>query len=1691
MATTTPVGSNLKVAPVSLKEFNLYNQNQPSSLSDFQTPIDAAAPVSNTPSNANTAAYAAALDPMAQTGQQMIDNYKTALAEGNSYGVSGTATTAITSAVNQHMQANKQSLFDILGDPNIDDATKKAAVENTYNASHFLYSPQNMMTTKALAQPVEGQVNQEVEKVRYDMAKNTAEFNANKLEQQQILNAELSKSQPDLQQHIFDLGMNLVPFTRQYMMAKIKADQSNAPVSAFIKTFIGGLGNATADVRESIAKLPMDQQLDAAQNIANIINQHSNILISTPNDEFRRQALQSILGSQGYGTSQQVADNIGSWLDLTLLGGTAVKGARAASGAFGDIKAGVGAGTTLNDSKAFFRTFEENYAKEKAAATPDTASAVASRDAGVVPEAPYEKVNKNSLGQFQRSRETQFYDSSNGVPYQQLPAENKLSNAIRDGMRSGVQPVSYFQNIKDVNPDMTRAAFQAIALDTTEEAARAMTGTSRADAMAAAMAPEVAHVDGSVSAKVAQVDGPLTAAQDAVPAEVMDFLNRDGFTQYAQNEKAAARGYVKQNFQDAVGMTPRGEMFQYVPDMSRTTDTPQGFHFVGVYGPMNSGFSDAQEALSTAQYALRNTGVDESAIKLLRRDGDRYIPTDLSEVNALGDNHLKDYLISVNHNYQFDARTVDEAKGWQPLDVKMNFFDRVLVSSGRSGTFASHLFDKASQLDKLVVGSSVVGVDRMVGVEKAWLKHVGTMASDWKKLDKNIQQTLLDEIQDANLNSRPYEYTRLAARGIPQSGVDFLRNLQQTNDGLWFLKNQYYAKQLDKAGYTEFVHPGTNTNLPVKEIKESTAGIAPAKARQVSKVWNPDTDTVDVIKQADIDTLYSQNGRLGRLRQPVITPNGDVAEHVIIPNNPNAGFTRNFTANSKVLNYRPGYYGVQYKDPWHIVERVPDAAGNVVYEHSVATAKNTAVAQDTAARMNSTATSSTLADGKPRFFHRKAYEQDLNGGINAEYDVEQAQGMSSFKRRGKLLEDSNSNITSLASSHVANPVEVMVNQIRSLSNKVVMQDVIDAQARRGISQYAEFLPKDRFGDPVIPTDLREIRYRGGVNSSSSDIADARTTFGYVNYLRHGYANALDDGVKAGFHMVADKFGELGLGKVEEVSRGLGDKSLTNGLKSVSYYAYMGTSPLHQIVLQGQQAAMLLSLNPTWVGSLKAFSQPAYLSLRTLGIDAGHDVAQQLAKSAWGSSQAAEDAYKQFVRTGLGAAVDHQNMVSGAVNDMAENMIASARQDLVSKGLAVPRATAGFLRKIGFDAGEFYSSTMSWLAHRDMAEKMGQNVLDDAIADSIHAASRNFTGNMNAAGAMPYDKNALGFLFQYMSNQHKMLLNLATNRAIPIQTKIALGTLGTVLYGAGQWHIFDSATASLPEGEVKDAVRYGLEGWSLNKMLGFAFGGKSQIDWSSLSPFNAYNFLDSLHQMMTERTLGAMIAGSPSLNMFFGNNPRVANAYQSALAYTHLRDDYQDNSSLLQVASDFAKISSGYSAGMKAKYLLELQKKVSANGKTTDEDLDKVNAIGAALGFPTMRESQLYQVQQMMLTNKKQVEQDFNEWYRLANQHYADANLTGSDLDHAQRMLNEFYRAYGTDNPIFNEMMDKKLKQDIRDGSSNMYSAILRNCSLYNKGDCLDLINKAPFSNENDRETLKQIVTYGNQFKPELYDGKKE
>src|SRR5690606_4657239 len=110
--------------------------------------------------------------------------------------------------------------------------------------------------------------------------------------------------------------------------------------------------------------------------------------------------------------------------------------------------------------------------------------------------------------------------------------------------------------------------------------------------------------------------------------------------------------------------------------------------------------------------------------------------------------------------------------------------------------------------------------------------------------------------------------------------------------------------------------------------------------------------------------------------------------------------------------------------------------------------------------------------------------------------------------------------------------------IMSVSGRTSFRPMLEAARERFMRQYADVLPRDPQTKQVrYPQSRSEIARRGDV--TSKELADARTTYEYLHYLENGYINAIDDGIKASFHMIADMAGTKGLRSVERGAEAAG------------------------------------------------------------------------------------------------------------------------------------------------------------------------------------------------------------------------------------------------------------------------------------------------------------------------------------------------------------------------------------------------------------------------------------------------------------------------------------------------------------------------------------------------------------------------
>jgi hypothetical protein len=465
-----------------------------------------------------------------------------------------------------------------------------------------------------------------------------------------------------------------------------------------------------------------------------------------------------------------------------------------------------------------------------------------------------------------------------------------------------------------------------------------------------------------------------------------------------------------------------------------------------------------------------------------------------------------------------------------------------------------------------------------------------------------------------------------------------------------------------------------------------------------------------------------------------------------------------------------------------------------------------------------------------------------------------------------------------------------------------MRDYLEATKSRFMDQYAEMLPRDQYGRPQYPGRITDIKKREGTQRDK-DIADARTTFEYIQSLENGYINAIDEGYKALMRGVADIAGRKGHAKTEEAFHYLADSRGPMQLgRNTAFTLYLALNPLRQAIVQGHQAVQLAANFGPYMARLPGDTALVLQMKLAEGLGKELPGAKAMAKAVGRDIDEANFMLRAFEDSGLSASVDKQNLVRGSLTEFVE--YANYTGSVVGKAMK----PIEWSRKIGFDAGENINMLTSWLAHYDRRlSDTGKSWrdLDSEDLDWISAKARSYTYNMNLAGEMPYNQNWMGMQMQFMQVPHKALLQMLTDRTLTRAERARLVAFNTMMYGVpASSFMYPWMEGSLPEeGELREMVLQGLEAYTFNKMLSLATGEETILDYSGLAAADMTALWDLMAAMVTTDA-GTILAESPSGSLFFGGNPRMTNFCSVLLLrYGNFVDDVQDPVTMQRVAKD--------------------------------------------------------------------------------------------------------------------------------------------------------------------------------------------
>lgn len=1639
------------------------------SLDTLSEPVDTA-PIVNKASNRNLAAHLAVLSPDVNS----VETYRQINAELDQEAQSLTADKMVNDIRASESQITATALSEFLVDPTYDDATKQKIAKDFLDKESKRYNVRNTLSQKVLAEPIEE--NEEQAAVRLNVGAWIDEVNSFKKKEQALVNAEIMKSDASTSAAFMDIAQYLTPYMESAMVGKLVKDFRSMQETGEDATGIAAdamvlLGSAKMEIVEALKKMPVEERHKVKIALADLIRTNSSIVLADENDFAKSQFLNTFI-SEDYSETEKWVDNVTSILDMTGLGGAlsrllksvsqSGKGAKAASAAEkarsvkGEYVPKDRVDPTMGgEQPREGKTYQEkfNWTQEDAPKKQSTKARQTSTVEGEyyeVFEGDWEEVVPTDLkapGTGVRATNTIEGESrqvfeGDWQPYEgtgvKTPGTGMRTTNTYEGefetveeamnlsanklIRSNVQPVSVAENVKEVNPRKAAQIHAAAIADESGEVAEAMYGTSRTEAVANDLAPQMGNTLDITEHKPGRI--AETSAKMLDPSEdIKNFMDMRGFIWASDVEKEAARATAWNDFRNVKGVTFRTNM------SSLKVDTDTGAIFNGIYGPDNGGYRNAVEGVNHVLYSLRDFGVTPKDITLLERTPKGYRPVNLKLAPKLAEG---DYLVQVKYNWEMKPLDITSPEQWT---MKRNLFDSFagsVAAHQTMGTLSRNIFDPASMLDPRMMKSAYVAVDKASRLEQILLDKGEKFAKALKDLPKARVDGVMDYLKEANYKGLKFSPSDLRSRGFTDDEIEVVRLWRNAWDELYWLENDDVRQTLSKRGYRMLIDPVNGDKLVgrplarnmLKEIEPSDLVYDPAAQMQAPRSYN------------DLQAMYDKGEVVLQLRTP-IHQNGDIIRFVISKEQPGATYTRALNKSDQILPYREGYYKVNYKAPQFIVERVKDARGKVIYERAVSTAGTRAdaiVEAERLARVNGKSFDKTGMLTQADYYVRGDAKGDQLTDFN--FDVFNASGRSSQRYRGQRLNEANAPSYNGANhSYIENPAEALISASRNIARRVPMREWLDAMKARFNVQYKDVIGKDKYGRPHYPDSIEDINKKG--RGTDKDVRDARTAYAYIQEMENGYINQIDAAYKAVLNMLADKLGDAGKGKSEKAVRVIQEsRGPVEFSKNLAFHAYLVGHPLRQALIQAHQAVLYMPINP------KYFSQVPYDVTGLLLALHGLTDIKTAAKASRRSQQEFSDMLNDLVNSGLIASIDKQNLVRSSLSSLADEL------DKFGPYRALASAMT-YARKIGFDLGESVNMMIAFNVYRDKALREGR-VLTPAVLEEVAAEARNLSLGMNRAGDMPYNQNALGMMFQFMQAPHKMMLLAMTNRVLPRRTRLTLAgyTLAMWTLPAGTMYSLLDATDTMPENEeARKLVVEGVEAYFINTAIQAATGSSTRLDLSSLSPFDPYGMGEFVLQMFSEGPL-EIITKSPVGQLFFGNNPKITDAFRTTGQWIMGDSSYSvDEKTYADVLKSAASVFSGADAGFKAAYIMEHGKRLSYNGAESG-DLDSIAAIGQLFGFQTMEDVERAYLKQKAFKANERLKKDVKTYYDQLKRLIADEGISNKDQQFIRKVLGSgydyIYQEYGVEGKkeLFN-----LLEWDLKNNDDALVLRILKRSNM--------------------------------------------
>jgi hypothetical protein len=1660
---------------LNLSDFNNKDRSKEEMRMEAFQPRTKPSPAANASTINTIATLGAALDPSGN-----LDGAYKAITNQLSFSTSSNTLDAINQSWDQNdVQGSMDQLRTILVNPDIPDQEK----QNILYGFQTNQNPPSLGVKVAISAAEADSEGETIEgsELRAAIAAGYDEVDSYHAWAQQQINALNSEETPAFQDNVKLLAESFLPFldaADAAMFENIVGVEGTGGVGNSLQTlFIMGEGKNR--IREALDRVPVEERKPVVQALISTIKSMSGTITTNTTTLRAIRNLEQMISVNGYSQTDRWADDFFSVLDATVL----LSPLRKTLSATGDVfKAATGAQLDTEILRRGALAQEAQQASTGPITDPTrllewkpTAPDYATDVDSIIESIPSEIFNRNQLPSqtsINQIRTVISDELANGDGFSidnvidrlsitdnmtsqqvldlrasmapiQIKRRNQLNGVIPDRqgdlpevqrahISGNTQPTSVSQIYKDTNPAKARAAHEIVVRATDNRAAEVLYGTDRTSALSNDILPDVGG--GNRIRHKTEFD-EVAATPDKNIIQHID--DADGAVWASRKEKAAAKKSVINEWKNVNGLTSRSAMQTISTIKPEATELGNGIRFNQVFGPKENGFSDALAGMEYVKAALRKYGIKDSELTVLSRQPDGlYGP-----VRDGQDLRNGDFVVQVQHDYKYDPSEI----GYDGFDVSplWKFIPIPDVKAlTREGGVTQMVIPKSVNIDKNAYTAGVSAADKASGLQKQMLEYGKRVADGFKKLGKQ-QQSLVDQyIRIANDEEIVFNAANIRAAGISEDGLKVLNDWKTVQDTIWVLENRDVNRTLRNRGYEYFVNKATDTQLLIKQEARGSAVYGRDYLLPDGKVGK--------MTNTELDELYAGGGYIGSLRKAEDF-NGETVTHVVVKNNATEGYGRRIRDDDTTLGYRDGYYHVRYTDPYYITVKSPDGTTK-----TIARAETRKDAEAELMRLR------TLKDG-----NEYDWKYDRNIGMDArfddELDVQFNSGRSSQRLRGKRLTRVGHDKT-LSDAGMESPIDSLVRSIASISNRVAFRDVLEADKRRWITSFKGLLPANE--SYKFPETIDAIRSGPGAN-------EARHAWRYIQGLQDGYANLLDDASKMFFNWSADVASSKGWGWVEKVGRTAARANPSSAARLTAFRLFLAANPLRQLPLQMAPAIPIIaSLNPQ--GFVKVFRQAPVLGAWHRGVDAATTL--KISKMSGLSVDEMNDLIKDYELSGMSAAVN-------AHSYLADDLARLADRNVVQRAATIAGTPLKVAQKAGFDLGEQTLMTTVWISERDrMLRRLGKKSLDATEREELTAKVRAITGDMNRGGDMPYNSNSFSVIMQFLQNPHKIASGLILgHRNLTVSERARLIAGYTVTFGVPTVFFVDQFVDGIlpPEKvEQRELIKGGMANLLLNRFLTSLSGEDTNVDFSgSLQPFSTEPLTEFVGGLITG-TIPEMLAGSAAPSLL-SDGGRIRN-FIEAVAAPFVPGNYENVDEYKQIGLTFLQLFTGLSNTMKAQYMLESGKIVTAKGQVVDDDISHMEALMKAAGFQTMDEVQYWAGNKLAWEASDQLDNDIKQLVDGLFGLYTRENLSVSDMKQYQSVMAEASRVFNGNVAIMNKVADY-YKMKIRSNPDDLYRTLFRNSGLYDPADIPRIINNSNLSEDQIKTLMEMYKITGESY----------